>query len=208
MNWKHSFYTVVILIGVIPLFGEQALDILRIRNSPGIRSALQGEVLEVSVFTTQYVARTEQCSGWVSVLRDRLEITSKLCKSGFSAEKEAYLEEIPDFPETSPSEQSNSPLAQGLGLGLSPLDQIFGSDLSPSGGRVAPGGIEIIRTYHPNGNIDTESEYQNEVLHGQVKYYDNSGKILYSETYVNGLRKGKMKYYAGNGELIRTEIIH
>lgn len=63
----------------------------------------------------------------------------------------------------------------------------------------------VIKTYFPNGTLDSEITYCNDIQHGPYTYY-YFDKIRETGTFNNGLRTGKMTCYFFNGE-ISSEIM-
>lgn len=59
----------------------------------------------------------------------------------------------------------------------------------------------IWTSYHPNGNKQSENEYENGVLNGKTYTTFPSGQIMYIGYYTDGKYDGQWIYYKENGEL-------
>ncbi len=62
----------------------------------------------------------------------------------------------------------------------------------------------LYKTYHPNGQVYTESVWINKKLNGIWKRYDSNGTLLESGQYIDGLRSGIwFIFYKGNVEVYK-----
>ena len=59
----------------------------------------------------------------------------------------------------------------------------------------------IVRSYHDNGKLWYQEEYQNGKRHGTSKYWDNKGQLRWQEEYQNGKEHGICKGWRKNGQL-------
>ncbi len=65
----------------------------------------------------------------------------------------------------------------------------------------------IVKTYYPNGNLQSEINYAADVREGLAKFYYENGKIKEERTYVNGRVEGLVKIYNPNDKLRETFVI-
>ena len=56
-------------------------------------------------------------------------------------------------------------------------------------------------SFHPNGQVYEERQYQNNALNGQSKVYTEDGQLDYVENHVNGQFEGIYQQYHANGQL-------
>ena len=56
----------------------------------------------------------------------------------------------------------------------------------------------IWESYFPEGGIQTELEYKNDILNGKSKTYHNNGNLKSSGTYGDAKKEGVWKYYHSN----------
>ena len=62
----------------------------------------------------------------------------------------------------------------------------------------------LIKTYFPNGRIQSEITFANKIREGAAKFYYDNGNIQQEFTYVNGKVDGLVKEYYENGKLKLT----
>lgn len=61
------------------------------------------------------------------------------------------------------------------------------------------------RAWFPNGNIQAESEYTEEVPNGIRKVYFENGRLMYSGMMKDGKKTGSWTFYDANGNVIKEE---
>lgn len=66
---------------------------------------------------------------------------------------------------------------------------------------IQDGVVAIRKTYHPNGQLQSETRFKNYDLHGLQKKYTVSGKPLMEQTYKDGLLDGNKVHYR-NGKVV------
>lgn len=62
----------------------------------------------------------------------------------------------------------------------------------------------LIKTYFPNGKIQSEITYVNKIREGAAKFYYENGNIRQEFSYINGKVEGLVKEYYENGKLKLT----
>jgi len=62
----------------------------------------------------------------------------------------------------------------------------------------------LVKTYYPNGKIESEIIYVNKIREGAAKFYYENGNIRQEFSYVNGKVDGLVKEYFENGKLKLT----
>jgi TonB family protein len=62
----------------------------------------------------------------------------------------------------------------------------------------------LVKTYFPNGKIQSEITYINKIREGGAKFYFENGNIRQEYSYVNGKVEGLVKEYYENGKLKLT----
>jgi TonB family protein len=65
----------------------------------------------------------------------------------------------------------------------------------------------LIKTYFPNGKVETEINYVNKVREGSAKIYYDNGNLHQEFSYINGKVEGLVKEYYPTGKLKLTYII-
>lgn len=66
----------------------------------------------------------------------------------------------------------------------------------------------LIKNYYPNGNIESEINFSNNIREGEAKFYFENGNLKEERFYVNGRVEGLVRVYSDNGkmkELINLE---
>lgn len=58
-----------------------------------------------------------------------------------------------------------------------------------------------VKTYYPNGNVESEISYNESVREGEAKFYYENGTLKEERLYVNGKVEGLVKTYHPNGKL-------
>ncbi|RPI76191.1 MAG: TonB family protein, partial [Ignavibacteriales bacterium] len=60
----------------------------------------------------------------------------------------------------------------------------------------------IVKSYYPNGNIESEITFNDSIREGEAKFYFEDGTIKEERLYVNGRVEGLVKKYNAGGNLI------
>lgn len=58
-----------------------------------------------------------------------------------------------------------------------------------------------IKTYYPNGNVESEISFKDSVREGEAKFYFEAGTLKEERLYINGRIEGLVKVYSPNGKL-------
>jgi TonB family protein len=58
-----------------------------------------------------------------------------------------------------------------------------------------------VKTYYPNGNVESEISYNDSIREGEAKFYYEDGTLKEERLYVNGRVEGLVKTYHSNGKL-------
>src|SRR5574344_1909395 len=66
--------------------------------------------------------------------------------------------------------------------------------------------VDIMKTYHENGKLESETPYKNCKKHGSEKWYYKNGKLNYKTQYKNGEIHGIAKWYYESGQLAKEEL--
>jgi TonB family protein len=59
----------------------------------------------------------------------------------------------------------------------------------------------LVKSYYPNGNPESEINYNNNIREGEAKFYYEDGTLKEERFYVNGRVEGLVKVYHPNGNL-------
>jgi TonB family protein len=65
----------------------------------------------------------------------------------------------------------------------------------------------LIKTYFPNGKVESEINYINKIREGAAKIYYDNGNLRQEYSYINGKVEGLVKEYYESGKLKLTYII-
>jgi TonB family protein len=60
---------------------------------------------------------------------------------------------------------------------------------------------ETVKTYYPNGNVESEITYKDSVREGEARFYFEDGTLKEERLYINGRVEGLVKVYNPNGKL-------
>lgn len=59
----------------------------------------------------------------------------------------------------------------------------------------------LIKNYYPNGNVESEINFNNNIREGEAKFYYEDGALKEERLYINGRVEGLVKNYYTNGNL-------
>lgn len=65
----------------------------------------------------------------------------------------------------------------------------------------------LVRTYYPNGQVESEINYVRNVREGEAKFYYENGNLKEERIYVNGKVEGLVNIYYDNGNLREMFLI-
>jgi len=65
----------------------------------------------------------------------------------------------------------------------------------------------LVKTYYPNGNVESEINYKDKIREGEAKYFYENGNIKEERNYLNGRVDGLVKIYSESGKLKEVFVI-
>ncbi|NWF89795.1 MAG: TonB family protein [Ignavibacteriaceae bacterium] len=65
----------------------------------------------------------------------------------------------------------------------------------------------LLKSYYPNGKIQSEINFRDSIRDGEAKYYSEDGVLIEERIYNNGKIEGPVKIYSSNGKLKEIFII-
>lgn len=65
----------------------------------------------------------------------------------------------------------------------------------------------LVKSFHSNGNVESEINYKDKIREGEAKYFYENGNIREERNYLNGRVDGLVKIYSESGKLKEVFVI-